>query len=304
MPKIALISDIHSNFEALNKVYISIVKMKDVKHICCLGDLVGYGPNPNEVVAGMAQIEKKGFDITFLLGNHDASALGMIEFVNVADPEDQKMLAAAGLHSEKEIGEAFHDRRRRKYLPVKPDAKRSAVWTREKLSPKWVDFLKERARETHAIKAGVMCAHGSLRDPAYEYIRDETTAAKNFESPQMKDALLCFIGHTHAPATYTISEEDRMTYAGNTILTGEPKVSSAAALKLSLKTMRYIVNVGAVGQPRDGDPRASFAIYDSDEETVQIIRVDYEVEKTKSKIVSAGLPKELAERLGGTTEPL
>jgi len=123
--------------------------------------------------------------------------------------------------------------------------------------------------------------HGTLDCPQeFDYIYDTLTAAK---SMHLQQTPLCFIGHSHSPVIFTKSGED-IGYTRDTRI----------ELK---KDISYIVNVGSVGQPRDGDPRGSYVVYDADDNTIEIKRVSYDVEKAQNKIISAGLPPFLAERL-------
>jgi len=108
---------------------------------------------------------------------------------------------------------------------------------------------------------------------------------------------VCFVGHTHFPVIWRAPRNDRMSYAGNVVLVSEPECLFDTCHKLDTAQYRYIVNAGAVGQPRDGDARACYVIYDSDADTITYVRLEYEVTKTQQKILRAGLPAQLAERL-------
>jgi len=298
MPKYAVISEIHANWEAFFEVYKSITRNKDIKDIICLGDIVGYGPEPNEVIHSLRQMEQRGYRIQYNLGSHDAAALGMFIFISLRDDEDIKRVKTeSGLQNEEEIIQAYHDLDTRRYIPVRPEAKTAMDWTLKTLTQESMNFMQTRMQPVITIKPGVVCVHASIRDPIFEYVRDARCAQRCFESPEMENQSVCFVGHTHFPVIWRAPREARMSYAGNVVLVSEPECIFDAHHKMDPAAFRYIVNVGAVGQPRDGDPRACYIIYDSDADTLTYVRLEYDVRKTQGKIIGAGLPAYLAERL-------
>jgi diadenosine tetraphosphatase ApaH/serine/threonine PP2A family protein phosphatase len=152
-------------------------------------------------------------------------------------------------------------------------------WTREQLSVedrKWLcDLRYVRLMDHFSI------VHGTMDSPRYwGYVQDVADAAASFT---YQSTALCFHGHTHVPAVFI---DDRVDIEHGTF----------ANLKLEPGN-RYFINVGSVGQPRDGDPRASYCVYDSDEESVELFRLPYDIEAAQRKIIAAGLPERLAERL-------
>jgi len=231
---IALISDIHANIEALEAVFKSI-EQYDVDSISCLGDVVGYGPNPNECVN---LIREKCEHV--LIGNHDYAAIGKtnIEYFN-------------------------------QY------AKAAAFWTRKHLTEENKNYLAALPF-THQNDEMLM-VHASPTNPAHWYYvlnpYDAQIEMEAFSQP------LCFIGHSHVPIIYSHS-----------------KVIKETQFNFK-KEQKYIVNVGSVGQPRDGNHKACYALYDPDEHSLNYIRLDYDIQKTYSKIIKEGLPPFLAERL-------
>ncbi len=298
MPKYAVLSEIHANWEAFFEVYKSITRNKDIKDIVCLGDIVGYGPEPNEVIRALRQMEQRGYRFQYNLGSHDAAALGMFVYISLNDENDIKRVRKeAGLQTEEEIIRAYHDVNNRRFVPVRPEAKAAMDWTLSALTPESITFLKSRLRARLEIKPGVVCVHGSIRDPIFEYVRDAGCAQRCFESPEMENESVCFVGHTHFPVIWRAPREARQSYAGTTVLVAEPECNFDPYHKMDLENYRYIVNAGAVGQPRDGDPRACYVIYDSDEDSVEYIRLGYDFLKTQRKIRDAGLPEQLADRL-------
>jgi diadenosine tetraphosphatase ApaH/serine/threonine PP2A family protein phosphatase len=163
-----------------------------------------------------------------------------------------------------------------------PDAHRAAEWTREELQ----DDLRERLRSLPARidlpEQRLTFVHGSPRKPIWEYILNASTALDNFEH---FDTPLCFFGHTHVPVVY---EEG---------LDGALRLSIDLGLPRAQGDARWLVNPGSVGQPRDGDPRASYLLFDPLERTVTYRRVGYDIGAVQDKILSAGLPTSLAARL-------
>lgn len=159
-------------------------------------------------------------------------------------------------------------------------AKEAVCWTGEVLDQAEKDYLKS-LKVTHEEKNFVV-VHGSLKEPErFHYILDLYGAFENFSAMQTR---LCFVGHTHSPIIFLKS-------GGNITYSMSPKIKLA-------ENTSYIVNVGSVGQPRDGDPRACYVVYNEDDNTVEIKRVPYDIKKAQIKILNAGLPPLLAERLG------
>ncbi|WP_297508284.1 metallophosphoesterase family protein [Thermococcus sp.] len=228
---IALISDIHSNLEALKVVWRE-VKRADV--ILCMGDLVGYGPNPNEVVEFVRR-EMERRDFLCVRGNHDnAVAFGLDWGFN-------------------------------------PYAREAVRWHQRVMSVENLEFLRRlpvRQLFTDDTGRSYLLIHGSPRAPLDEYLFPwlPDSEFRSVLGYVRQDDLL--VGHTHMPM-------------------------------LRLIDGRRIINPGSVGQPRDGDWRASYALIDTEEppENVHFHRVEYDVEETARKIVEAGLPRFLAERL-------
>ena len=238
----AVISDIHSNLEALTASLNEIDRIKADK-IVCLGDIVGYNPNPNECVELLRER-----NVQCVMGNHDSRAAGL------ADASDFNLMAA-----------------------------RAIEWTRGVLTPENRAFLAALPK-SRLIDGRFLAVHGWVNDTD-RYIFGESDATKNFGLLRelKKPARLCFFGHTHVHAAYI--EDD-----------GEAHLVEADSVKLA-KGKRYLLNPGAIGQPRDRDPRASFAVYDHGAGKVTFHRVDYDIQLTVAKLLEAGLPERLAERL-------
>jgi diadenosine tetraphosphatase ApaH/serine/threonine PP2A family protein phosphatase len=237
--RVLLITDIHANQVALEAV---IQDAGTVDAVWCLGDVVGYGPRPNECCAWV----EAHADIT-VVGNHDWAALGRIDL------------------------DDFNE-----------GARQSTLWTVEQLTPhayQWLDALPNRYIEDETT-----LVHGSPRHPIWEYLLRPAQAAANFE---YFDTEICFVGHTHAPAIFHEALSQR----------GEPSYVPPSGEPIILSGGRYIVNPGSVGQPRDGDPRAAYAIYEPETRTIEFRRLAYDIEQTQRQMRDAGLPDSLIARL-------
>ena len=237
---ILVISDIHANYPALEAVLQDAGKVDET---WCLGDLVGYGPDPNMVIERVRELP----NLTCILGNHDVAVMGRMAL------------------------EAFNG-----------DARRSLTWTEKVLSADAMDFLKTLPQNVK-VRDDVTLAHGSPRDPVWEYVLNTLSARLNFDHFETS---LCFVGHTHIQSIFQLDKKsDRVTM-------GTTKVD-----KLIVLTQRAIINPGSVGQPRDRDPRAAYAIYDSQAKTWEAHRAEYDVAEVQRRIREAGLPEKHAVRL-------
>ncbi len=234
-----IISDIHSNLAAFEAV---LADAGSFDKVWCLGDMVGYGPDPNECVERLRDLPH-----ICVAGNHDWATLGKL------DTED-----------------------------FNPNAKRVCLWTRKQLSPSNLEYLE--ALPKSLIEENFTLVHGSPRHPIWEYILNPSIAQANFEH---FDTRFCFVGHTHVPVIY----RDNPNQACDVL---KPSLDDP----LVLGEDRLIINPGSVGQPRDGDPRASYAVLDSDELALEYRRISYPIETTQARMVEKGLPVRLIIRLG------
>lgn len=239
--KTLIISDIHANLNALEAV---LADAGEVNQVWCLGDLVGYGPQPNECIERVQTLP----NFECVIGNHDAAVIGQISLT------------------------AFNT-----------EARTSAEWTQRILSKDNEQFLQNLSKVV--IKDVVTLVHGSPFDPIWEYVTDTYTARMNFESMETP---LCFIGHSHLPIHFRLEEN------GEHVFYEVPKNGEPVIIK---KNVKYMLNPGSVGQPRDHDPRASYAIFDSEEKLWQNFRVEYDIKSVQEKILNLELPRRHAARL-------
>jgi diadenosine tetraphosphatase ApaH/serine/threonine PP2A family protein phosphatase len=235
-----LISDIHANIEAFEAV---LAELTAVDAFLCLGDIVGYGPDPAACIARLRQLSP----LTCVAGNHDWAAVGRYDL------------------------DWFN-----------PYARQAIEWTSDQLSPEDKSYLSSLLPTGEAGEA--VLVHGALPEPM-DYITTEEDAAATFEA---FPGPLCFVGHTHVAERYRSRKASRFCDRAP-LLSREP-------IELEPE-LRYIINPGAVGQPRDDDPRASIGIYDTEARTVEIRRVPYGIERVQEKMRRAGLPGYLIDRL-------
>ena len=246
----AVISDIHSNLEAL-KAVLKDIEERGIENIVCLGDVVGYNADPNECTAIVRRMK-----IPTIMGNHDVVAC-----------------------------------EREEPLGFNPIAFSAALWTRENLSEENKRFLAGLPAE-FMLSGQILCVHGAPSDrDTYVFTVDE--AEEQFEILHQRKIHICLFGHTHFPCIFC---------DGKLLTDGRCNHWSLDP------NQYYMINPGSVGQPRDGDCRASYIILDHFEgelgeaqrfnmPTVDFIRVEYDVKEAVEKIVERGLPQYNAERL-------
>jgi diadenosine tetraphosphatase ApaH/serine/threonine PP2A family protein phosphatase len=235
--RIGIVSDVHANLPALDAVLAALGR---IDALWQLGDVVGYGPHPDEVVARLREHVAIG-----VMGNHDAAAIGSVDtgYFNSA-------------------------------------ARRAIAWTAGRISPEtraWLESQPERREED-----GATLVHGSPRDPTWEYVFSGSVARPSFDAFSTS---WCLHGHTHVPAAWILGPgglELRQPASGETVRLDEG---------------RLLVNPGSVGQPRDGDPRASALVLDTEAGTLTWIRVPYPIAEVQAAMRAVHLPAALVERL-------
>ena len=234
-----VISDIHGNLAALEAVLDDTPEFDEV---WCLGDLVGYGPSPNECIDRVRDLPH-----TSLAGNHDWAALGKLD-----------------LNSFNSVARTANE------------------WTQEQLTSSSRTFLS--GLPTSLQRGDFTLAHASPREPVWEYILDASTAYQNFEHFHTP---YCLVGHTHVPVVFELDEGRQRC---EILIPPLPE-------PLEFGPCRTIINPGSVGQPRDGDPRAGYALLDGYDMSWTFHRVAYPIEVTQERMEAAGLPRRLIDRL-------
>lgn len=241
-----IIADMHGNWDALVTVFED-AGTQGYDQVLVLGDLVGYGATPNEIVEEIGRIERP---VHVIRGNHDKVVAGIDDGLN-----------------------------------FNPTALEAARWTTEALTEANLSFVRNLPQGPVRVQDGLLVCHGSLLDED-EYLLAALDAVESLHS--VEDHLV-FFGHTHIPSKFAYREED-----GNVdvaVLEGEEVIVPLE------EGVRYMLNPGSVGQPRDRDPRAGYMIYDTDTERVTLRRLEYPIEQAQERIRAAGLPDILADRL-------
>lgn len=240
-----IFSDVHSNLEALEKSLLLAEGKYD--QALCLGDLVGYGPDPNAVINRVQKLAG-----AVIRGNHDRACCGLM------DAGDFNFLARA-----------------------------ATMWTRTQLTPENLEFLRNLPSGPLPID-GFELVHGSPIDED-EYILDPLNAARGFRSSETR---LFFFGHSHIQGGFQLTADKGLQPVSLPVI----KDCEPAGIVLD-DGARYLINPGSIGQPRDGDGRAAFAIFDCEQKRIDFYRVPYDLAAIQEKMRRAGLPEPLIARL-------
>ena len=236
----AIIADIHANLAAFTAVLEDIEHRGGVAEVWCLGDIVGYGPDPHQCLELLRQSNH-----VCVAGNHDWAATGKIDT------------------------SAFN-----------PDAAAACHWTAQQLSPEDIQYLESLPLTIE--KDDFTLVHGSPREPIWEYLVSTSLATANLSFFKSQ---FCLVGHSHIPLVFKFQD------SACSFSPFPPDIG------LVLGTGRFIINPGGVGQPRDSDPRASYALYDSKTRLVKPYRIPYDISDTQDKMMRANLPVRLVTRL-------
>lgn len=239
---ILLISDVHANLQALEAV---LADAKSFDQIWCLGDVVGYGPQPNECIQRLRE-----FNLICLAGNHDLGVVGK-----------------TGLWD------------------FTTSAREVIFWTRHWLSTTNLDWLNSLPSTPLKVGHGVTLVHASLRDPIWEYLVTREIAKDNLP---LLNTPICMNGHSHIPIIF------RKPWDGLKVLEEVLRTN----LPLKLTTYDHVfINPGSVGQPRDEDPRAAYALLEVETMTLTLKRVPYDFVATQKIMKAAKFPSRLIRRL-------
>ena len=251
--KYLIISDIHANLEALEA---TLQAAGSYDKALVLGDLVGYGADPNAVIERVRALPTAAI----IRGNHDKVAVGL------------------------DSVESFN------YL-----ARQAIEWTAAALTPEHREWLTALPQGPAMIDDFTEICHGTPLDEDM-YVFEEMDAVRALRSAERP---LCLFGHTHVPAKFTLGSAAEGSGAGPGMMELDVTVPvQGSPFEIDLTApLRYLVNCGAVGQPRDGDSRAAYGILDTDARTLTIMRTVYDLALAQTKIIDAGLPEVLAQRL-------
>jgi predicted phosphodiesterase len=239
--KIGIFSDIHGNLEALVTA-LTFLKAEGVVEYLCLGDIVGYGANPEECVQLIRELPGVG-----VAGNHDHGAVG------------------------KAPTESFSE-----------TAREALLWTAKRISADSRHYLE--SLPLVEVRHDFRLVHSAPSAPdEWEYISSLTDIKYELETfPES----VCVIGHSHIPFAALKHDSKEV-----------PQPIRETEFALTNHACKFLINDGSVGQPRDGDPRLSLVVYDSTHRVMSFHRLDYDIEVTQRKILDAGLPEVLAQRL-------
>lgn len=240
--RIAILSDAHGNLEAVKAVFADIAELVKPDEIWFIGDAVGYGPQPSEVIELI-----RGRTRLMLRGNHDTALF---------DPD------------------TFDD--------LNPRARVALEWTRDQMSDAEIDFLRKLPIYWEDEVSELFLSHASpYQANKWHYIFTSEDAERAFSA--LENPLL-ITGHSHIPLCFC----KKRTITSQVVGVDEIEIVPGT---------RYLLNPGSVGQPRDGDPRASYAVLDTEKNVFSVRRVEYDIGRVAKKISEAGLPLFLAERL-------
>lgn len=236
-----VLSDVHANLEALEAV---LAVERSWSQVLVLGDLVGYGGDPNAVVERVRQLPIAAI----VRGNHDKVATGLASV------------------------DTFN-----------PVARQAILWTARTLTADNHAWLAALPQGPAAFDADIEVCHGAPFDEDF-YVFDELDAQRAGASASRP---LCLLGHTHVQGIFRLGQ-----------YVSAERTSARVPYPFHYATIsRALVNCGAVGQPRDGDPRAAYGVLDTDAKVLTLGRVAYDVESAQAKILAADLPASLAQRL-------
>lgn len=237
----AILADIHANLSALTAVLTDMGRRGEVAEIWCLGDIVGYGPDPRECIELLRRYQHIS-----VAGNHDWGAIGKLD--------------VSGFN---------------------PDAAWACRWTGEQISAEDADYLA--GLPLMVTKGEFTLVHGSPREPLHEYLISSGRAEQSMDCFSSR---YCLVGHSHLPLVFRYEKNNGIVLGPLT-----------RGIELAKAESRLIINPGSVGQPRDNDPRASYAIYDSEARRIEKYRVSYDISIIQVKMIRKAMPLRLVTRL-------
>ncbi len=301
--KFAIISDIHSNLEALASVFLDLQNNNEkIDKILIPGDIVGYGANPNECCTivrflknGKTSLKNEIQKIIQEIDINDSDKKNIIDYILSMG---KKAIVIAGNHDKAVIGQPSL------CSLMSASADKAVKFTAKILHKENMRFLSSLWFKKRLRKFGIELVHSTPVYPrGYEYLKNAATL--NYDLLHSK---LTFAGHTHKPAAYLYTKQKRDIiasvfipvdqYDNRLMLVERESMVRLEEFDVALNScQRYYVNPGSVGQPRDGTPKAAYMIYDTDSQRISLKRSEYNKEIVKAKILKAKLPFELADRV-------
>jgi diadenosine tetraphosphatase ApaH/serine/threonine PP2A family protein phosphatase len=242
--RIGIVSDIHANLAAIEVVLGALRQAGATERLWCIGDMVGYGPHPNECLDLL-----RSYDHICVPGNHDFGLLGKTSIEN-----------------------------------FNADARFALEWSEGVITPENRAYLDALPLRWLPDESNFTVVHASPRDPIWEYLLDTQAAHECF--PYF-DTRYCLVGHTHVPVVFRQVEEN------GPVKLAQPEDGEI----VRLADARLIMNPGSVGQPRDGNPQAAYAILDLEQGTLEFRRIDYPIAVTQDAMRKLNFPRRLISRL-------
>lgn len=301
--KFAIISDIHSNLEALASVFSNLHNNNEkIDKILIPGDIVGYGANPNEccTIVKFLKTGKTSLknEIQKIIQEIDINDSDRKNIINYILSMGKKAIVIAGNHDKAVIGQPSL------CSLMSTSADKAVKFTTKILHKENIRFLSSLWLKKKLRKFGIELVHSTPVYPrGYEYLKNAATL--NYD---LLHSRLTFAGHTHKPAAYLYTKQKRDIiasvlisadqYDNRLMLVERESMTRLEEFDVALNSgQRYYVNPGSVGQPRDGTPKAAYMIYDTDSQKISLKRSEYNTEIVKAKILKAKLPFELADRV-------
>lgn len=301
--KFAIISDIHSNLEALASLFLDFHNNNEkIDKILIAGDIVGYGGNPNEC-CDIVRFLKNGKpylkkEIKTIIQNIDIDDADKNKITDYIFSMSKKAIVIVGNHDKQVIGQPSL------CSVMAVPAEKAVNWTKKVLKKENVKFLCSLWFRKKLRKFGIELVHSTPVYPqGYEYLKNAATLNYN-----LLYSSITIGGHTHKPSAYLYTKQKRNIiasvfipadqYDNRLMLIERESMVRLEEFDIELDSgHRYYINPGSVGQPRDGTPKASYMIYDTDSRKISLKKAEYNTEAAKKKILKAGLPFELAERV-------
>jgi predicted phosphodiesterase len=296
-----IIADIHSNLEALVAIFSDLHKQNQkVDKILMLGDIVGYGVNPNEcctiikfLKSGKSALKEEIQTIIQSIDTHTTDTENIINYIFTLG---KKALVIAGNHDQRVIGELN--------TVMASSAGISINWTKKVIHNENIRFLKSLSYKEKLSEFNIELVHSTSKRPQdYVYVMNS-----RFINYSLLYSKITFAGHTHKPAAYLYTKHERDVSASvfiptdpfdkKLMLAERESAERLETFDVSVKPgHRYYINPGSVGQPRDGIPMASYMIYDTVAKKVYLEKAEYDIEGVRKKILEAALPFDLANRI-------